>query len=40
MHVSDKMLRIDGDNEFVTLAAIRTPEDVAIAITEKIEGVE
>ena len=40
LHVSDKMLRIDGDNEFVTLAAIRTPEDVAIAITEKIEGVE
>ena len=40
LRVSDKMLRIDGDNEFVTLAAIRTPEDVAIAITEKIEGVE
>lgn len=40
LHLSDKMLRIDGDNEFVTLAAIRTPEDVAIAITEKIEGVE
>nr|DAU39053.1 MAG TPA: hypothetical protein [Caudoviricetes sp.] len=37
--VNDKLLRIDGTNEFVTIAGMRTPEDTEIIITDQLKGV-
>ena len=37
--VNDKLLRIDGTSEFVTIAGMRTPEDTEIIIADQLKGV-